>query len=452
MNRSSATSKKCTRHLFMLLLGSMVSLCCLFNVILLLNLDKANIIYNRKDNEKDNYNQKISQTETTSVPSLSKTSMTTTTTILSFGDEDYKEKLKRSMMPYTNVSTAAYRHSFWAGFCNQYMMFVGLIILAKQNNYSQLLVESIRWKDTYGTNLQIRHDVFFDVVHWNSYYPNLPRIVTHNEDLFPDVSISGSDMSPRIKWKAMPMENSSKPYFVGEKQTSAVHAYLNYDKKVSKKSMERFSFEIDIMKDAFQPHPEIQAIIRGFLNGLNGNKGSDFMVLHARIEPDMQKHSRCLDLKVVSFQHIIRMLEAEFVDPPVSTLIVILNRELLEKEVENVSNNNNTLAEENLKVLNHILAQGLWGGRVKVMEAGSKLAIESKHGIYSKYSTLSGGIINFFMALQANIFVGTEVSSYSSALVKSRFFRNKHDNYFYAPQGLKMATPLDATDPPVFAC
>lgn len=351
------------------------------------------------------------------------------------------------MIPYSNISTAAYRHSLWAGFCNQYMMFVGLIMLAKEENYSQLLVESIRWKDTFGTNLQIRHDLLFDVVHWNSYYPNLPRIVSHDKDMLPNVYISGSDISPRVTWK-VPMENSSRPYFLGQKQTSAIHAYLTYDKQVSKKNMKRLSFEVDIMKDAFRPHPEIQAIIHGFLQGLNGSK---FMVLHARIEPDMQKHSRCLQLKVVSFQHIIKMMEDKFIDPPVSTLIVILNRDLLEKEVDNPKNNN-TLAEENLHVLNHVLEHGLWGGRVKVVEAGSKLAMESKHEIYSKYSTLTGGIINFFISLQANIFVGTEVSSYSSALVKSRFFRNRRESYFYVPQGLKIATPLDATEPPVFAC
>jgi hypothetical protein len=423
----------------------------LATVILLLNLNETNTI---------NDGKYINGEEFVLDPTVISKNAVVKLTMSSFVDEEqstatssslsleYNKKLKQSMLPYSNVSTAAYRHSFWAGFCNQYMMFVGMIILAKEENYSQLLVESIRWKDTYGTNLQIRHDLLFDVVHWNSYYPSLPRIVSHKQDLMSDVYITGGDTSPRITWK-VPIENSSRPHFLGQKQTSAIHAYLSYDKKVSKKNMKRLSFEIDIMKDAFQPHPEIQAIINGFLQeGLNGSK---FMVLHARIEPDMQKHSRCLPLKVISFQHIIRMLEAEFVDPPVSTLIIILNRELLEKEVNNPKSNN-TLAEENLQVLNYVMTHGLWGGRVKVVEAGSKLAIESRHEIYSKYSTLTGGIINFFISLQANIFVGTEISSYSSALVKSRFFRNKKDNYFYVPQGLKRATPLDATDPPVFAC
>ena len=36
-------------------------------------------------------------------------------------------------------------------------------------------------------------------------------------------------------------------------------------------------------------------------------------------------------------------------------------------------------------------------------------------------------LINFFLSLDANIFIGTEVSSYSTSVVNSRFYRN--DNY-----------------------
>lgn len=361
--------------------------------------------------------------------------------------QTYNKEQEASMVPFRNVSSAAYRHGFWAGFCNQFMMFIGLMILAKEENYSQLLVESIRWKDTFGTNQQIRHDLLFDVVHWNSYYPQLPRIVSYQQDVFPHVSMGGNDISPRIVWN-VPIENSTQPHYVGKKQTSAVHAYLSYSKDVSNKKATRLPLEVDIMKDAFRPHPEIQAIMDGFLQTL-GN--SQYMVLHARIEPDMQKHTRCMDLKVTSFRDIVRMMEDEFKDPPVSTLIVMLNRELLEKEVH-VLGSNNTLAEENLHALNDVLTHGLWGGRVKVIEAGTKLAIESSHGIYSKFSTITGGIINYFISLEAHIFIGTEVSSYSSLVVKSRFFRDERNNYFYVPQGLKRVTPQHADEPPIFSC
>ena len=365
--------------------------------------------------------------------------------------QEYEKQLKISMTPLTNVTSGAYRHMFWAGFCNQYMMFIGMIILTNENNYSQILVESIRWKDTFGTNQQIRHDLLFDIVHWNSYYPGLPRMISYDPHVLPDVEIGGNEVSPRIFWK-VDAANATNPHSIGEKQTSAVHAYLDYTNKVFHKRRPLLSLELDIMKGAFRPHPEIQFMIDGFIKSMDGGGGgSSYMVLHARIEPDMQKHGSCSEFKVTAFKDIVRMLQDQFAEPPVSTIIVILNREILEKEVKDTKKEN-ILAAENLKMLNDLIANGLWGGRVRVVEAGSKLAIESEHEIYSKYSTIVGGIVNYFISLQANIFVGTQVSSYSSAVIKTRFFREKRDNYFYVPEGLIEATPANATQPPKFSC
>ena len=232
--------------------------------------------------------------------------------------------------------------------------------MAHENEYSQLLVESIRWKDTHGTNKQIRHDLLFDAVHWNTHYPSLPRIISHDPSMLPHISIGGTTISPRIEWQIDAL-NTTKPYYIGETQTSAVHAYLDYSNKVFKKRKERFPFVVELLKGAFRPHPEIQSLINKFLLSIDT---SSYMVLHARIEADMQKHSRCLELKVTALKDIIRMLEIQFAEPPVSTLIVILDRESLEKEVANPENEN-MLAVENLKVLNDFVQNGAWRGKVK---------------------------------------------------------------------------------------
>mmetsp|Transcript_28478 Transcript_28478/g.42244 ORF Transcript_28478/g.42244 Transcript_28478/m.42244 type:complete len:477 (-) Transcript_28478:89-1519(-) len=363
--------------------------------------------------------------------------------------QDYSVQEALSMKPFNNVTTAAYQHQFWSGFCNQYMMFVGMIILAKKEEYSQIIVDSIRWKDLFGTNQQIRHDALFDVLHWNSFYPELPRIVSHDAELLPDVSIiqrRANRFSTAMAWK-VDVVNASKPHSLGKKQTSAVHAYLNYGRKVHKNRIKREAFEVSIARDAFRPHPTLQLIIDEFVKSI----GNSYMVLHARIEPDMQKHKSCGDKKVTAFKDIIRMVEQQFEEPPVKTMVVILNREMLEKEVAS-PNKDNPLAAENLKLLNDLIANGLWGGKVKVVEAGSKLAIDSGHDIYSKYYAISGGIINYFISIQAEVFVGTPVSSYSTAVTKSRFFRQALGNYFYLPQGMTLATPANATHPPLFEC
>ena len=428
-----------TNRTFIFILMAAASFFSLSNVLLLNNLGGAVFDQNPIDSEKLVLPPKNLTNSVLPVESLN----TSTTSDL----KKYEDHLTISMKPITqNATSCAYPHSFWGGFCNQLMMFIGMIMLSDESHFSQILVEGIRWKDTFGTNQQIRHDLLFDVVHWNSYHPNLPRIIAHEPQVLPDVKIVGNEVSPRIRWK-VDAENATKPYRLGQRQTSAVHKYLDHNTKVWKGKEKRSPIEIAIMKGAFRPHPEMQRIIDDFLHS---GMDSSYMVLHARVEPDMQIHGKCKEKKVTAFRDIMRMLEEKFKEPPVSTLLVMLNREILEKEVANPENSN-TLAVENLNTLNDLISNGAWGGRVKVVEAGSKLAIESKHKIYSKHSTVAGGIMNFFISLQANTFIGTEVSSYSSALVKSRFFRGSLDNYFYVPEGLNLATKGDV-EPPKFAC
>lgn len=382
----------------------------------------------------------------------------------------YSKQLESSLRALPDLKTGSHNHNFWSGFCNQFMMFNGLIFLAVDGNFSQILIESVKWKDQFGTNDLIRYDHLFDVVHWNSYHPSLPRMVLHNEHLFPDIEVIPGrsrlvknpkdtiKMSPRLQWKITgdPFVNATKPHPIGKKQTQAIHLFLEYTNKIHRLGNERRNEELAIMTGALKPHPIIKDMIRKFLydfNSQSGSRKSTFGVLHARIEPDMQNHGACMDKKVTNFTEIINQIQTSL-NPPtgLTTMVVILNRELLENEVSD-GGIKNPLAVYNLDVLNELLMNGLWKGKVKVIEAGSKLAKDQHmYDIYSGYSTIVGGIINFFLSLDASVFIGTEVSSYSSMVITSRFFRNKYDNYFYSPKNLSLVTPHDAGGPPKFKC
>ena len=394
-----------------------------------------------------------------------------------YDEDEYKAQLIKSMTPDPNQSTCAYLHVFWSGFCNQYYMFSGVLLLAQEGaekedgkdlestsstyHCPQLLVHSIRWKDLFGTNHLLRHDVFFDVLHWNSYFPTLPRFVTYDEQLFPDLQIPNPNdiMKPILNWnvtESHSLSNVTKPYAIGgTKKTTAISKFYDYTKHVEKGRIQRKKSELLMMKGAFRPHPAIREIMSRFQNV---HRMKSIMVLHARIEPDMQRHPMCKEHKVVNLTDIVEMVYEKYPDPPVSTVLIILNRAILEQEVNGNGRKNNKpkekneIASNNLKTLNEILVNGLWDGRVKVVEAGSELAKQSKHPIYSKYSSLVGSIMNFFLSLEADIFVGTIVSSYSTAVISYRFFREKKENYFYMPHGLDWVTPPDVEQPPRFAC
>ena len=66
------------------------------------------------------------------------------------------------------------------GFRNQAMRFNALVMEAVDRNVSQILLPSMRWGDTHGTKRAIPFDRLFDVRHWNSYHPRLPRMVNYD--------------------------------------------------------------------------------------------------------------------------------------------------------------------------------------------------------------------------------------------------------------------------------
>jgi hypothetical protein len=121
---------------------------------------------------------------------------------------------------------------------------------------------------------------------------------------------------------------------------------------------------------------------------------------------------------------------------------------MLEKEGGN-PDGENQVAVENLAVLNRASVEGLWGGRVKVFEAGMPSVNNTR---YNAYPGISGSVVDYFLAVGAKIFVGTAVSTFSADLIAARFYRGNKANYHYLPKGLKLATENKSSVPPAFAC
>mmetsp|Transcript_7902 Transcript_7902/g.10047 ORF Transcript_7902/g.10047 Transcript_7902/m.10047 type:complete len:432 (+) Transcript_7902:310-1605(+) len=367
-----------------------------------------------------------------------------------FDAKRYEEYRSRALKPFTNVTTVAYPHGPFGGFRNQYMTFSGIMLMMQSANHSQIIVESIKWKDLFGTNERLRHDLFFDVVHWNSFYPILPRFVEFDAAIYNDVQFIGkTDTSPSIRWNVKDLMQATNPYGLAERGLVAQNQYKQYVKKVVEGVQQRNLIDLYMLKGAFRPHPALQNIIEDFLK--SDGVPVKYMVLHARIEPDMQKHTMCLDKKITNLTEIINLLEKKFPEPPVNKVLIILNRGILEKEVA-TEDIDNELADYNLKVLNSVIRNGLWDGRAKAIEAGVELAKNSGHPIYSKYYSLAGSVIDFFLAVQSDIFVGTEVSSFSVDVEITRFYRDRKENYHYLPNKLEPTTLANKTLPPRFKC
>jgi hypothetical protein len=110
-------------------------------------------------------------------------------------------------------------------------------------------------------------------------------------------------------------------------------------------------------------------------------KWSTIWHLHAKVEPDMQRHPVCRDKKVLNLTGIFEFMVFRWKDPPASHVFMPINRQLLENEVKREKRKNkgtDSIAIGNLKALNRAQDEGLWGGRAKVFEAGAPALMGTK--------------------------------------------------------------------------
>ena len=191
----------------------------------------------------------------------------------------------------------------------------------------------------------------------------------------------------------------------------------------------------------------------------------------------MQNLKRCGRKKVRELQDIVDMIESKWPEPPVDVVFLPINQHVLEKEGtlpdnfksdNQASENINWIAVRYLQLLNRITNHknakdgksmgGLWNGTVPVIE----FDFEALRGtVYENRASTSGAMLDFFLGLDADIFVGTEVSSFSHDILSARLYRDdkngknlkKYNNCKYLKCGLEEWITHDMTAaPPGFSC
>eukprot|EP00534_Pseudo-nitzschia_fraudulenta_P015282 CAMPEP_0201232660 /NCGR_PEP_ID=MMETSP0852-20130820/4504_1 /ASSEMBLY_ACC=CAM_ASM_000632 /TAXON_ID=183588 /ORGANISM="Pseudo-nitzschia fraudulenta, Strain WWA7" /LENGTH=672 /DNA_ID=CAMNT_0047525169 /DNA_START=36 /DNA_END=2054 /DNA_ORIENTATION=+ len=425
---------------------------------------------------------------------------------------------------------------FIAGFRNQMIALTMLALHANAGSHHELLIDSLKPKDTHGSEQRNPLYFYFDIEHWNKHSydeavhkkdlpgdwfslppgdnyrplrtPNwLPRLVFADRNLHTEWNVRKA----RHRLEATPPNEMTRPYGYFRKMPMTLYEYRMYAswKGAWKmpREIQRNPVEIMMLKGALKPHLVMQNLVdrskdymREQALKVSGGaavageaaitaaasmsmtttttpKTFRYMTLHARVEPDMQVHPVCRDAKVTRLREIVDFVEAKWPDePPVDAIFLPINRQGLEKQgklpegynnATDFSNNTNWIAVENLKLLNELTGHrydgtattneaatvygGMWKGRVPVFEFGSEALSGT---VYSKRPSLSGSILNYFLALDADIFIGTEVSSYSNDILGARFFRERRsnddwdlrtNNYKYRPEGLVQW--VDAANP-----
>jgi len=93
-------------------------------------------------------------------------------------------------IPFLNASTVAKipPHPFHSGYRNQMMMFTTFYMKIAAAGYDQVILQSLNHVDQFNTVERegVRHQDLFDVKHWNTFYPALPRLVHCDPKAFPE--------------------------------------------------------------------------------------------------------------------------------------------------------------------------------------------------------------------------------------------------------------------------
>ena len=359
-----------------------------------------------------------------------------------------EERLWEITKPFANVTTIGYKQqNFPSGYRNQVQSFYAFVIFGALANHSQILMPTLSYKDTYGSNKFMPFEFLFDVEHWNSFYPALPRMVHCDQELFPTYDCETKSFQESDKPTLLHIENRRNHHLFG--------IFERYSSKQRGPMMAggfRNPMEMLMIQGALRPHPDLLVIVNRLLGDLGGNGTVPYMSLHARVEPDMMKHDVCAGDKVTNLTDIFRFFEETFPDPPATRIFMPINRQNMENGGKiNTANPKatNGMAVHNLKELNRAVKDGLWGGRVKVFEFGSNALNGTK---YESRPSTAGAILNFFIAQNANVFIGTPVSTYSIDLLHARFYDGNLENYQYLPSGLERWTDNTTVHPPGFRC
>jgi len=357
----------------------------------------------------------------------------------------------------TSVTLALVDPYIIGGFRNQHMRFIGLLRHAMEINATGILLESVRWAGLRGDAglVGVPHELLFDVDYWNNRTRslpsnNLPRLVRFSSEahgacwdnkvnLFhvldaPVVLDPDSFNIRRQDLLTSAVQNCTQPYGYGSgkgvgrlwSSYQGLKSTIESDKIVEG----RHPLEVSVYQ-ALRPSKIFQRIVERVTSGGTGTTNGRILVVHPRVEIDMLRH-KCSKLMVKNLTHLVHMMEssdllihADSHLPVYDTIFLAINRrEMIHANQSALSVR--VLAEENLRRLNMIVSQGLWNASVPILESGERSVLGILPNNYG--ADLAGSLVNFFIAVNADTFLGTYGSSYSTDVWTARYFLGKGAN------------------------
>ena len=350
-------------------------------------------------------------------------------------------------------------HRNWMGFYNQQMSFSAVMMrimdtmaVSTDNDTTtpvvQVLLHSVVFRDFLGTGKLVEFDKLFDVAHWNSFVPRLPRLVSFDKVQHYQYSTKRRAMVERPTPAAHHNQTHNQTYDTHPRFFHCGNPFRDYTWYMqsfqNKNRTKLHPVDRLILEGALRPAPVVQAAIDRIVTGgsRHSRGGSDdtnnYMAIHLRIEQDYLCHTWQFPPQFRNLSQLLERMEQVFPDPPADRCFLAFNRPLLENGDE-MPNNPQPSREaceaeraENLATLNRVVRAGLWGGRVRVLERPSLLHWAPFRDRPVAYASWMDAEI----CRNAKIFIGRLGSTFALATIRRRSVMGLTENYNYE-QGLQ---------------
>jgi hypothetical protein len=348
------------------------------------------------------------------------------------------------------------------------MRFVAFTSYALTHGFDHMLLPSIRWKCEHGMagTSAVPFELLFDVDHWNA-DTDLPRLVDFDESehfdwdpftgLFRgacevlDAYISRGPGFKHVIYNRSSHFRHPVPYGGGNALGILFYEYVKYDKRRPKLLLSKQNTKVGFLEveakitRAMRPTAVIERLIR---ETLSGNDLPPFLALHARFEPDMLVHAACKHVKVYNLTDVFDMIrELNFANATNRSIFIAVNvNEMMRASQFKWFRKEHQL---NMRALQGVMSHGLDlpSGENVTVSVGGHTAFRSDQ-IDSCAHEIVSSVVSFEIAVQAKIFIGTYVSSWSATVWKARHYMGRGENYAYTPNGLEKIEGV----PPPFRC
>lgn len=334
------------------------------------------------------------------------------------------------------------------------MRFVALTVYALINGFDQMLLPSIRWKckHTRISTISVPFEVLFDVDVWNN-HTELPRLARYNEsehfdwDPFTGLFRGACDVLDTYLYggretKDVIMSRTSHyrhptAYGGGRWLGNLFVGYLQYDSRrptfnLNEQNVSFLDLEATITR-AMKPSAAMERLVKASL-GENGQY--PYIALHARFEPDMLVHTKCKSAKVYNMTDVFGMIrQMDHSNATNLSLYIAIN--MKDFNVKNPYKYFQTERKLNKAALDAVAAYGLDlpSGKKMTVSISGQSASKSRE-IDLCANEIVASMVSFEIAVRAEKFIGTYVSSWSTTVWKARYYQGKGENYVYTPTGL----------------